>query len=398
MSNTVALGEIAEINPRLRNRPQLGDFVSFLGMADVDAEYGTTSKGSSKEFGEVAKGYTQFENGDILVAKITPCFENGKIAQAVLNEEKGAGSTEFHVVRPDPAQLDNRYLLHFLRQPYIRIAGERRMTGSGGQRRVPETYISHLEVRLPELGEQRRIAEVLDRVDELRAKRRQSIALLDDLAQSIFLDMFGDPTRNSMGWPESTLGELGILDRGVSKHRPRNDPALLGGQYPLIQTGDVAQSGGYIENYSSTYSELGLKQSRMWPKGTLCITIAANIAKSGLLEFEACFPDSVVGFTADPGTVEYVRGWLSIVRESIERLAPESAQKNINLRILRGLPIPHPPAGEIATYANRIASIRLLALSHREGLAELDTLFASTQARAFKGDLWKDDPNNQEGE
>ena len=105
-----------------------------------------------------------------------------------------------------------------------------------------------------------------------------------------FVELFGDPVSNSYGLPEATLPELGEFGRGVSKHRPRNDPKLLGGEYPLIQTGDIANAGLYITSYNSTYSELGLKQSKMWDKGTLCITIAANIAKTSILEFDACFP------------------------------------------------------------------------------------------------------------
>jgi type I restriction enzyme, S subunit len=90
--------------------------------------------------------------------------------------------------------------------------------------------------------------------------------------------MFGDPVRNEKGWEVCNLNELGSLDRGVSKARPRNSPELLGGIYPLIQTGDVTNSGIYITAYKQTYSELGLKQSKLWPKGTMLITIAANIA------------------------------------------------------------------------------------------------------------------------
>ena len=89
---------------------------------------------------------------------------------------------------------------------------------------------------------------------------------------------------------------MGELAREKSKNRPRNAPELLNGPYPLIQTGDIANAGIYLKEYTQTYSELGLKQSKMWKKGTLCITIAANIAKASILTFDACFPDSVVAF------------------------------------------------------------------------------------------------------
>lgn len=119
---------------------------------------------------------------------------------------------------------------------------------------------------------------------------------------SQFIEMFGDPVINSKGWEKKKLNELGELSRGKSKHRPRNAPELLGGQYPLVQTGDIASVSIYLKVYTQTYSELGLKKSKMWDKGTLCITIAANIAKTSILTFDAYFPDSVVAFIPNDKT------------------------------------------------------------------------------------------------
>lgn len=156
--------------------------------------------------------------------------------------------------------------------------------------------------------------------------------------------MFGDPVTNSKGWKMESLSQIGTLGRGVSKHRPRNAPELLGGDYPLIQTGDVANSGLYIKEYNSTYSDLGLKQSKLWEKGTLCITIAANIAKTGVLNFDACFPDSIVGFIAGSKTNNiFINYWFASFQKLLEEQAPESAQKNINLKILSELKVILPP-------------------------------------------------------
>lgn len=174
----------------------------------------------------------------------------------------------------------------------------------------------------------------------------------------------------------------------MSKHRPRNDPALLGGPYPLIQTGDVANCDKYIRHYQSTYSEKGLAQSKLWPAGTLCITIAANIGKTGALKFEACFPDSVVGFTPSKRfTVEFVQQWFGFIQPILERDAPQSAQKNINLAILRDLEIISPPIDLQRSFSARIAKIDKLKAAHRAHLEKLDTLFASLQHRAFRGEL-----------
>ena len=97
-----------------------------------------------------------------------------------------------------------------------------------------------------------------------------------------------------------TLDQLGSVSRGRSRHRPRDAEFLYGGPYPFVQTGDVKKAGLYLRNFEQTYSDAGLAQSKLWPVGTLCITIAANIAETSILDIEACFPDSVIGFIAKP--------------------------------------------------------------------------------------------------
>ena len=108
------------------------------------------------------------------------------------------------------------------------------------------------------------------------------------------------------GWHLVKLSDLGEVNRGRSRHRPRDAAHLYGGSYPFIQTGDVKASGGRIVSYTQTYSEEGLAQSRLWPENTMCITIAANIAETGILTFPACFPDSVIGFCCRRYTLQCV--------------------------------------------------------------------------------------------
>ncbi len=151
------------------------------------------------------------------------------------------------------------------------------------------------------------------------------------------------------GWSWAHFPEVGLFGRGKSKHRPRNDPILYtDGKYPFVQTGDVARSGGLIETYSNLYNDLGLSQSSMWPAGTLCITIAANIADSGILSFDACFPDSVVGLIAHDSFegARYFEFFVRTAKANLQEFAPSTAQKNINLGILVQLLIPLPPLSE----------------------------------------------------
>jgi type I restriction enzyme, S subunit len=181
------------------------------------------------------------------------------------------------------------------------------------------------------------------------------------------------------GWTWATMPQLGELNRGKSKHRPRDDQTLYGGPYPFIQTGDVRRSDGSITEFTQTYSELGLSQSRLWPPGTLCITIAANIAETGILKLKACFPDSVVGFIPHLGspTVEYVECFIRTARDGLDRFASATAQKNINLEVLEAVAVPTPPLAEqvrIVTEVDRHLSII------REVEAEVDANLQRAQA------------------
>lgn len=323
---------------------------------------------------------------DVLLSKIVPHIRR----TWVVGDDRGRrliGSGEWIVIRSERAWP--KYLRHVLVGDPFHQQFMQTVSGVGGSLlRARPAFVAGISIPLPPLEEQRRIAAILDQAETLRTQRRAALAQIDSLTQSIFLNMFGDPVTNSKGWKILRLSDVGSLDRGVSKHRPRNAPELLGGAHPLVQTGEVANCDGYIRSYKNSYSDVGLRQSKIWPVGTLCITIAANIAKTGILTFEACFPDSVVGFRAnEPATVEFVRVWLSFLQKALEDAAPESAQKNINLAILRDLRIPAPPLPLQQSFASRIQAIEALKATHRAALAQLNALFAALQQRAFAGAL-----------
>ncbi|MDU4842496.1 MAG: restriction endonuclease subunit S [Leclercia adecarboxylata] len=170
-----------------------------------------------------------------------------------------------------------------------------------------------------------------------------------------------------------TLPEMALdFGRGKSKHRPRNDEALYGGGIPFIQTGDIRSASHIITQYSQTYSELGLKQSKLWPKGTLCITIAANIAETSILGFDACFPDSVIGFVPDPNKTSsgYVEYLLQSTKAKLEEKGKEksSAQSNINLATFEQLKLPFPSLVEQARIVAILDKFETITNSTVEGL------------------------------
>lgn len=194
-------------------------------------------------------------------------------------------------------------------------------------------------------------------------------------------------------WVWTSLAEIGGLNRGKSKHRPRNDPNLYGGDYPFIQTGDVREADGVIRDYKQTYNELGLAQSKLWPKGTLCITIAANIAETAILGFDSCFPDSVVGFTTNANNCNtfYIEYFLRTARENLERYAPATAQKNINLQILGLVAVPFPPKAEqdfiVKELKRQFSYIKGLENNLDEEYEKFGLLKQSILTQAFEGKL-----------
>ena len=194
------------------------------------------------------------------------------------------------------------------------------------------------------------------------------------------------------GWIWGKLSDLGELARGKSKHRPRNDKKLFGGKYPFIQTGEVRAANRIIKKYEQTYSEFGLEQSKLWQKGTLCITIAANIAETAFLGFDACFPDSIVGFSASKAVLpEYIELFIKSARTKIESYAPATAQKNINLNTLENLIVPYCSLTEqtqiVAILESKLTACDQLADELAKQLKQAELLKQVVLKAAFSGSL-----------
>lgn len=317
--------------------------------------------------------------GDVIIEKSggSPTQPVGRVVYFDVNDEANYLCNNFTSILRPSSKVNPKYLffaLYYFHLTKKTLAYQNKTTGIINLQL--DRYINTEKIPLPSLDEQLHIVDTLNQADSLRQKRKLATDLFDEYIKSVFVEMFGDSVINTKNWPLMKFKEVGTLDRGKSKHRPRNAPELLGGKYPLIQTGDVSNSEGYIKRYTQTYSEIGLKQSKMWPVGTLCITIAANIAKTGILTFEACFPDSVVGFSPnDKVRTEYIQSWLGFLQKILEDNAPEAAQKNINLEILRNLDIPVPPIEMQDKFAKIIQETVNLKQKMHEQSKELDNQF-----------------------
>ena len=168
--------------------------------------------------------------------------------------------------------------------------------------------------------------------------------------------MIYNASKYNSTWETKKLSQLGTFSRGKSKHRPRNDVRLFeGGGYPLVQTGEIKEANLYITKHTQEYGEFGLKQSKIWDKDTLCITIAANIAETALLSYPMCFPDSIVGFRAykDISSEKFMHYVFEYIRKSIQNSVSGSIQDNINIEYLTDLNFKIPDK----IYQDKIVSI-----------------------------------------
>lgn len=384
------LSDIALVNPRPAAHVDRESLVSFVPMSAVDADTASIYP-EERVYSEVKKAYTAFLDGDVLVAKITPCFENGKIVQASLPHKLGFGSTEFHVVRARQG-TSARYLLHYLRQPRIRVQGQRRMTGSAGQRRVPVQFLSELLIPVPPLAEQRRIAEVLDRAEELRAKRRAALAQLDTLTQSIFLDLFGDPSRNPKRWPIRRIRDLLVsATYGTSKK------SAATGEFVVLRMNNITRTGE-MDLSDLKYMDLDATERDRYLVRTGDVLFnrtnsAELVGKTAV--FRGSHPMAYAGYLVrlrvnaenDP---EYLAGFLNsgyakrVLRGMCKSII---GMANINATEIQEMKIPQPLYEFQQEFARRVDSVEKLKATHRASLAELGTLFASLQHRAFQGEL-----------
>jgi type I restriction enzyme S subunit len=290
------------------------------------------------------------------------------------------------------AQLNRDFLFYQLWSMQSEIAGKEGAVFAS----ISKADIGHIGVVAPSLPEQQRIVGILDEafdgIATAKANAEKNLqnarALFESHLQSVF-------TQHGEGWKEKTLKQIAAeFGRGKSKHRPRGDVRLLGGKYPLIQTGDISNAEHWIVNYSQTYNEVGLAQSRLWPKGTICIAIVgANVAETAILDFDACFPDSVIGIVVNKQVAdnEYVEYLLQSSKSVLKEKGKGTARDNINLGTFENQTFPIPKLAiqeEIVSKLNDLKEeTQRLESVYRQKLVALEALKKSLLDQAFTGVL-----------
>jgi type I restriction enzyme S subunit len=393
------LGDIAYINPKPRRIPQQDELVSFAGMADLIAERGCIEESILRPYSEVCKGYTSFQADDILVAKITPCFENCKIGMASIPTDVGYGSTEFHVIRPLDARLDKRYTLHFLRQKKILLSGERRMTGSAGQRRVPASFLEELEIPLPPLEEQRRIAAILDKGHAIQTliDRREKVCLA--VEESLFAAL-GEEGRATKSSRIFDFAEVFWLQEG---------PGVRNWQFTtegvkLLNVGNITPDGRLdlqkTNRHISAEEAFGRYGHFLVDEGDLLMPssgipidedgfLRTRSAFASVAHLPLCMNTSTIRFKPkmEGSSLLFLQGWLQSreFRAQITKLVTGSAQKNFGPSHLKQLQITLPEPGAQSEFEEKLNKIRNLRASLSPSVDEAERLIGSVAHHVFAG-------------
>lgn len=294
-------------------------------------------------------------------------------------------------VLPNPNYLPE-YLYYCLLNLQSNLAGQ---AIGNAQPNISQAKIKALEIPIPPLKEQKRIVAVLDAAFDglTRAKENAEANLQNarELFEAGLVSVFSAIENES---DQKLLKEIALdFGRGKSKHRPRNAPFLYDGPYPFVQTGDVRNSEHLITEYKQTYTDAGLAQSKLWPANTLCITIAANIAETAILSFDACFPDSIIGVVPDPKLTSsrYLEYLLQFFQKRLKARGEGAAQHNINLATFETEYFPFPSLSRqdeaIDALDNVSSAVQLAEAHYRTKLNDIADLRQSLLQKAFAGEL-----------
>jgi type I restriction enzyme, S subunit len=313
----------------------------------------------------------------------------GSAGEITLTEERFWPLDVTYFVRFNDQSFDLNFIYHLL------SILELPKLATGVKPGINRNEVYNLSVTFPPLPEQQRIVAILDEafaaIDKAKENAQRNLQNAKALFESYLQSVFANP---GAGWEEKTLKQISKdFGRGKSKHRPRNDVRLYDGEYPFIQTGDVRNSTHHVTVYSQTYNEFGLAQSKLWPKGTICITIAANIAETGILGFDACFPDSIIGIVVNPKLADrnFVEYLLQSLKVELKAKGKGSAQDNINLATFENELFPFPSVEEQQTIVTKLdalsAKTKKLEAIYQQKLIDLDELKKSILQKAFRGEL-----------
>lgn len=310
------------------------------------------------------------------------CFQSEPLPVVVFGDHTKAvkyidfpfamGADGVKVLKPTP-ECDTKYLYHYLRYVKIPDAGYSRHY----------KFLKELWVPLPEISEQRRIAAILDKADSLCARRRQAIAKLDQLRQSLFIDMFGDPSSNPLGWPISSLAELGSIQTG--KTPPTSVDGLFGGDIPFVTPGDLI---GDVSSSERTITEAGAEYAKVVRAGAALVCCIGNIGKIAKTSVSCSFNQQINAIEWNVSMVDDEYGAVALTFQKSQMLALSSATTVpiLNKTGFSKVSIPIPPLSLQKKFAERVGAITKVLSQNRSQMSRMELLFFALQGQAFEGD------------
>jgi type I restriction enzyme S subunit len=394
----VKLGDVCEINPR---RPSINRVDStpttFVQMSAVDDIDGIIARPEKKPFSDVKKGYTYFAEGDVIFAKITPCMENGKHAIARnLIDGIGFGSTEFHVIRPNQ-EITAEWVWHFVRQPFVLQTATNFFTGAVGQQRVPDGFLKSLEIPLPPLTEQQRIAaklnEQMTAISQARQAAQEQLRAARALSSAYLRDVFEG--QGAEKWEQKYISDFAETCSGTTPSRARNE--YYDGDIPWVKTGELKDNA--FDNAEEHVTELAVKETslKLLPANTLLVAMygqgqtrgRTGIIKKPMTINQACFA-ILPNETFD---TEFLQFWF---RNNYTRLRRETEgrggnQPNLNGQVLKKQLVQMPKLVEqkdiIKTLKTQMLQVEQSIESLEAQLSEINQLPSALLRRAFSGEL-----------
>ncbi|MEQ1741723.1 MAG: restriction endonuclease subunit S [Candidatus Nitrotoga sp.] len=408
------IGDLISLNPKIECSDELS--AGFVPMQMVGKEYSSPIRFETRPWGEIKKGYTHFSNGDVLLAKITPCFENGKAGLVCgLPNGVGAGSTEYFVSRPHLDMLNSRYLYAFLKTDKFLKAGAVQMTGSVGHKRVPKDYLLETELPLAPLNEQKRIADKLDavlaRVDACRDRLDRIPAILKRFRQSVLaaatsgkLTEDWRATFKPSEWNTQPLADicLSITD-GDHQAPPQAETGI-----PFITISAINDGQLRLEKASRfvpvAYFD-ALKESRRPQRGDILFSVTGSIGIPAMVDTDSAFtfqrhiailrPDHA---KISSSYLKFVLGAEGVQQQALA-VATGTAQLTIPLTGLRSFRVEVPSTEEQTEIVHRIEALFAYAdrleARHTAARAQVEKLTPSTLSKAFRGELVPQDPNDE---
>lgn len=397
----VPLSEVCEINPRTNGAELLEPDVevSFVPMAAVDGARGRIDGAQTRALASVTKGYTRFREDDVLFAKITPCMENGKAAIARgLSRGVGFGSTEFHVLRPQPGLLAE-WLLALIRRPAFREAAKANFTGSAGQRRVPADFLRRVELPLPPVSEQQRLLEPIGEAGALQELARRSDARLEEMYASAFVELFCT-AENAADWPRLTFEEL-LAD---GPNRIRTGPfgsQLLHSEFtdtgiPVLGIDNVV-TNRFRWAVARCIAPERFDEFRRFQVfgGDLLITIMGTVGRCCVApeDLAPCMSTKhLCVLTLNREIVDPTFAWGALlfdpeVRRQTSDTGGGAIMRGWNSTIIRRLRLRVPPLSLQRAWAERVEEVHRLEDAHVERRARLDALYDSVLDSAIGGAL-----------